>query len=375
MKRSYLFLLFVCQIFILMANDGAFFTSGNHLIPISETDISVKKEILSINRINAQQVEVMVYYEFHNPKNDKKLTVGFEAMSPSGDAQVSPIEGRHPYISDFTVEVNDKILSYKVALVDDSLYYKDGSVNELNSTQISDKTYDGWAEYSYVYYFDATFKSGLNVVKHTYTFDLSGGVMYNYNFDYVLSAAMRWGNKQIDDFTLIINMGDFQDYHVRRTFFDSSKEWIITGIGKLEDSVPVLPFLNEDGEIQENEKATQFYIRKGTIIFKKQDFKPKGELYLVSPRIMQQNYESFNYKEQAVLPLTTELYYESTETDEVSKKILRNLPFAKRGYVFSNPVLRQYYNNQPWYIPNPSYKSKMDDLTKSEQEWVVRWSE
>jgi len=358
-----------------MANDGAFFTSGNHLIPISETDISVKKEILSINRINAQQVEVMVYYEFHNPKNDKKLTVGFEAMSPSGDAQVSPIEGRHPYISDFTVEVNDKILSYKVALVDDSLYYKDGSVNELNSTQISDKTYDGWAEYSYVYYFDATFKSGLNVVKHTYTFDLSGGVMYNYNFDYVLSAAMRWGNKQIDDFTLIINMGDFQDYHVRRTFFDSSKEWIITGIGKLEDSVPVLPFLNEDGEIQENEKATQFYIRKGTIIFKKQDFKPKGELYLVSPRIMQQNYESFNYKEQAVLPLTTELYYESTETDEVSKKILRNLPFAKRGYVFSNPVLRQYYNNQPWYIPNPSYKSKMDDLTKSEQEWVVRWSE
>lgn len=32
------------------ANDGAFFAKGNHLIPINETDISVKKEILSIKK-------------------------------------------------------------------------------------------------------------------------------------------------------------------------------------------------------------------------------------------------------------------------------------------------------------------------------------
>ena len=35
----------------LYANDGAFFGSGNHLVPIRETDISVQKEILYLKKI------------------------------------------------------------------------------------------------------------------------------------------------------------------------------------------------------------------------------------------------------------------------------------------------------------------------------------
>lgn len=365
----YLLVVFFC-VYNLQANDSAYFTSGNHLIPISESDIHVQKEILSINRKSESEIEVMVYYEFYNPNKSKKITVGFEAMSPSGDAQVTPKDGRHPYISEFTVEVNSSILPYKVAMVDDSLYYKNGQIKGLESKQIADKSYDGWAEYSYVYYFDAVFNQGLNIVKHTYTFDLSGGVMYNYNFDYVLSAAARWGNKQIDDFTLIVNMGEFQDFYIRKTFFDNIKDWNIVGIGKaMNKSIDWL----EGTELEES--VLHFYMMKGSLVFRKQNFVPKDELFLISPRFMQIiDYDHFDYRRQLQLPLTTELYFEST-ADDLSKKILRNLPFAKRGYVFSNPELKKYYTNQFWYIPNPSYKSNMDDLAPKEQEWVLRWSE
>ena len=61
----------------LFANDGAFFARGNQLIPIQETSISVKKEILSIKKIRNQFVEVSVYYEFFNPDADKEIIVGF----------------------------------------------------------------------------------------------------------------------------------------------------------------------------------------------------------------------------------------------------------------------------------------------------------
>ena len=81
----------------LYANDGAFFGSGNHLVPIMETDISVQKEILYLKKIQNKYIEVSVYYEFFNPKEDKEITVGFEAESPSGDVDGAPKNGHHPY--------------------------------------------------------------------------------------------------------------------------------------------------------------------------------------------------------------------------------------------------------------------------------------
>jgi hypothetical protein len=53
----------VCSL-LTKANDGAFRVNGNQLIPMYETQVSVKKEILQIRRLNASQAEVDVYYEF-----------------------------------------------------------------------------------------------------------------------------------------------------------------------------------------------------------------------------------------------------------------------------------------------------------------------
>jgi len=68
--EKYLTLLFLLTTHLLFANDGAYYASGNHLIPISETDIAVKKEILTLKKIRNQYIEVTVYYEFFNPKEE-----------------------------------------------------------------------------------------------------------------------------------------------------------------------------------------------------------------------------------------------------------------------------------------------------------------
>lgn len=372
MKRLTQLILLIFLSLSLLANDGAFFANGNQLIPMGETDISVTKEVLTIKRRNKTQIDVTVYYEFINPKELKKIIVGFESNIPSGDADPAPKNNEHPNIYNFTVDLNNTILPYNVSLVTDSVYYKNGKVEgralrDINKKLDWDEIND-WGSTKYVYYFDAPFKKGLNTIKHTYTFDLSGSVTYNYDFDYVLSAAMRWGNHQIDDFTLIIDMGDFEDFYINNKPFTDS-EWIVTGIGKIIKNTTTTSWWDSD----EGNKSTfdRFLMTKGQIIFQKKNYKPEGELFLFSERFYPENWQSFDYEKQPTIPIF-EIEYEDA-ADAISRKVLRNLPFARRGYVFSSPELKEYYANQVWYIPNPNYKADMQGLTPKEQQWVNRW--
>ncbi|NDV77927.1 YARHG domain-containing protein [Dysgonomonas sp. 511] len=365
MKRFTQLALFLFFILSLSANDGSYYISGNHLIPIQESDISVRKEILTIKRIGNRQVKVTVYYEFFNPANAKTITVGFEARSPYGDADTRPLNGQHPNMSAFTVKINNQRLPYKVAIVSDSVYYSNGRFKTLSQEEVREQTYEGYADFFYVYHFNATFKKGLNIVEHTYTCDLSGSVMETYSFDYVLTAAMRWANKQIDDFTLIIDMGDYQDFYVQNAPFGRNPDWTMKGTGKMIEN-----------EKESDRAATRFYIRKGRIEYKAMNFSPKAELFMFSPRFYPVNYESFDYKEDTFLPFGVEsdIYHESV-ANSMSKRILRNLPFARRGYKFSTPQIQAYYEAQEWYMPDPNYRSSMESLTEDEQAHVKKYSD
>ena len=252
---------------IAFANDGAFFAKGNHLIPINETDVRVTKEILTLKNVRNKFIEVTVYYEFFNPNNEKKITVGFEAFSPQGDVDGEPKNGLHPYMRDFTVELNKSILNYKVAYVADSLYVQNGIVSSIDMKKFEGSTSGNYVDFYYVYHFEATFKKGLNIIKHTYNYDLSGSVDFNYEFEYVLTAANRWGNKQIDDFTLIIDNGEFETFSIDKTFFKNADEWLINGIGKTQD------IKGSPNAFIEND-ALKFHLQKGNLIFQKKNFKP-----------------------------------------------------------------------------------------------------
>jgi hypothetical protein len=70
-------------------------------------------------------------------------------------------------------------------------------------------------------------------------------------------------------------------------------------------------------------------------------------------------------------------YYQQNQIKEpetdLQKKILKNLPFARRGYIFQNADLKKFYEKQEWYIPNPNYEPNTDLLTETEKQWLNKW--
>ena len=342
-------------------NDGAFRVSGNQLKPMYETNISVQKEILTIKAIGSRQASVDVYYEFFNPGEARELEVGFEAFSPSGDVNTEPVAGEHPYISDFSVTMNGAHIPYKVTIVHDSLYYRNGKYKAMPMSEVLKETDEINVDFFYVYHFRTLFKKGLNIIHHTYRVDLSNSIEELYSFQYVLTAAGRWANRQIDDFTLNVDMGDFQDFNIDKNFYKSTEEWQIKGTGK------------------KIEKNAEFIIRSGSLVFQKKNFKPAGEFYMASrnsydfsEKASEERDTLFNYKKDP-LPFSIESQNEiNPPLNEFSKTILKNLPFARRGYIFKNPEISAYYYKQKWYLPDPRYVPDLKLITREEQLWLKK---
>jgi hypothetical protein len=258
------------------ANDGEFYSEGNQLIPINDTTISVQKEILTIDRIPGKEYwdtkyAVTVYYEFFNPGDEKDVIVGFESISAEG------------YIRNFKVVMNGDSLQHEVKCLqfprdDDGQfklytprtgYYKDGQfVEDVWGPDDNEEFYFYENLCFNVYHFNAHFKKGVNIIQHTYIFDGAADNMSQYVFQYVLTAANRWANNGIDDFTLILNMGDDQTLYIEKSFFDSASEWTFDGTAEAD---------NEKSSWQE------FHLNKGSLVFHKRKFHPDGELFLYSP--------------------------------------------------------------------------------------------
>ncbi len=362
---KFMTLCFVLISAISYANDGVYYASGNHLIPIFETDISVQKEILTVKKINHDFIEVTVYYEFFNPKAAKEVIVGFEAFSPAGDVDPTPKNGQHPFMKNFTVKLNDKILGYDIAYVDDQEYAKTGKVNSLDLKTLVSNEID-IQDFYYVYHFKANFQPGVNKIIHTYTYKLSSSVEEYYNFDYVLTAANRWANKQIDDFTLILDMGECEEFRLGKTFYRENSEWLINGLGKMTNHT------KNDYDYADYEE-TECVIQSGNLIFEKKNFHPEGELYVSSRRIYPTTDEPSMFNTPLSYSYFTYNYWEMEPTTELEKKILRNLPYARRGYVFKNADLQNYFSKQSWYMANLNYSSDTEGLHPLELEGVERY--
>lgn len=199
------------------ANDAVFYMSGATLVPIKETDISISKEILTITVGKDDYATVDVYYEFYNPKKSKTVTMAFEAMAPS----YGPIhrDGTHPFIKDFTVQMNGSSLPFENALIE-SEYGKPTDYTPLtvgesdpdeededgmpDGDYVYDEKQDKYVPFSYCYFFTANFKKGVNTVHHTYRYRMNQNIYANYVIDYWLTPAARWAGGKIGDFTLRI---------------------------------------------------------------------------------------------------------------------------------------------------------------------------
>ena len=165
MKRN-LLRLFATIIFTLVAvgtfaNDGVYYVNGNQLVPIHETDIAVKKEILTISLCDDGYARVDVQYEFMNNGSAKTVEMGFEATAPYNAEAPLNKKGGHPFISDFTVTMNGTPLKYSNSIVltkydedcdfvpVDFNKYKPGDEDHL----LYDPETDDMVPYAYAYYF------------------------------------------------------------------------------------------------------------------------------------------------------------------------------------------------------------------------------
>lgn len=243
--KSILSLIFilVCSAMHVRANDGVYYTSGNFLVPVSETDISVAKEILTITIGKDSMATVDVYYEFENPKKPKTVTMAFEATPPY-NAWGQPMyrNGGHPNIENFTVTMNGKQLDYKNALVatqfDENGYKVDFTPLDMSQWKtygevpdsilfepdaLYNKALDSLISFAYAYFFEAPFKKGKNIVHHTYSYKMSYNVEEKFNIPYWLTPATRWANGQVDDFTLRIKSEQHTEFCIADSLFQQAE--------------------------------------------------------------------------------------------------------------------------------------------------------
>ena len=351
-KHIILFTVFMLAAGKASANDGVYFTSGSLLVPIHETDIAVKKEILTISLCDDGMAHVTVDYEFMNNGTEKTVEMGFEAAPPYNSGDELNRNGGHPHIKDFTVVMNGKTLTYN---------------NMLSVSGKLDTPYTGTGftedgafpdNYSYVYRFKAPFKHGINTVRHTYQYRMSTGVGRTFEVPYWLTPAKRWANRQIDDFTLRISAPNTaKHFMLADSLFTGSEFRTVEGKGKIRHRKVW------DGSYVE------VALRNGTVEWHGTNFKPEDDIDIVSADMY------INLNEDN--PLGT--FYDRSENYviwpmgmNVNKRIARNLPYANRGYVFKDAALKKYFSQFWWYMPDPSYQPSQKDFTPRELRLVNR---
>lgn len=359
-----------------MANDGVYYTSGNQLVPLRETDIQVKKEILTIDVSDPTFARVDVYYEFLNPTGkEKTLLMGFEADPPySPDGAGFYEDGANPNIVDFNVEFNGNVLMHDNAVAALGKEFKPLNVKEW-------KLYEDYGDaivrkdnpdvvlnhFAYVYYFNATFRPGINKVHHTYSYRKSMSVGMSFSVPYKLSPAARWANGCIDDFTLIVKSDQPRHFVINRNALDGATKLGTTGKVKT--------------------RVTKYYdtpmweiaISSGTVVFTATKFKPSAEeeLSISSADLLYFSSEQSKLGDYYDRDNAMMLFYDGEVNRQkiapaLRKRIIKNLPYAHRGHVFKDAALKKYFESLFWYIPNPEYKDDTSGFTKSDWEYVNR---
>ena len=372
-----------------IANDSEYYSVGNQLVPVQSTQISVMKEILTVNLTNDGVTHFDVYYEFRNDGPATDILMGFEAMPPKVSSFETRADAPHPSITDFQVKMNGTPLPYKNALSENGL--QDG----LHPVEISQWVYNQdletpvhisdasrYLRYAYVYYFNAHFRPGINVVHHTYAYKESNGVNQTFWIDYKLTPANRWANKRIDDFTLrITSNGISKHFAMNKAPFIGAK--VETNVRYGTAKMRELTW----GDIDDESARHNYYevtMRDAVVEWHITNFQPQAELLLSSVDMMVINHQFLNYQSTTGEAFGESVYYDGgvnfvlttdgklTGNHALNQRIVRNLPYAARGYQFKNPQLRKFFNSQWWYMPNPNYNPEVERLFTPRERQIVK---
>ena len=365
MKKIFLVIMFCFLSIFAFANDWEFGSEGEHMIPLKGSNMSIKKEKITL-KLTSDGMLVNVKFTFDNPTAENKIVGFVTPESGNGGYYEEENVTRKPEplnIKNFKTTVNGKEVKSNVELLSKLL-----SRGVLDNNIVTEyvKAEKEKEFYNYVYYFNADFKQGENVVEHSYFYTGSYGV-YERDFEYVVTTISKWKNKTVEDFEIEVYPGN---YFVKLpySFWTNTKKinWEIVGKGKMITVAPTKQPNDEDATILEKTGVVYSKLDNGFIRYKTKNFSPTDNFYMVRmDNILGFDYEfqegkiqGYKFKDDYFTFLRETVYddYPSIVSSLKDLKdkdldIIRNYPYAFAGYDFARKDLKDYFSQFIWYSP------------------------
>ena len=364
MKKFILAILFCFLSIFSFANDWEFGSEGEHIIPLKGSNMSIKKEKITL-KLTADGMLVNVKFTFDNPTAENKIVGFVTPESGNGeeeDETTKPKRKAEPLkIKNFKTIVNGKEVKSNVELLSKLL-----SKGILDNNIIKEHTEKEKNFYNYVYYFNADFKQGENIVEHSYYYTGSYGV-YERDFEYVVTTISKWKNKTVEDFEIEVHP---ENYFVKLpySFWKNNKKinWEIVGKGKMVTIAPTKQFNDEDATGLERYGTIYLKLNNGFVRYKTKNFSPIDDFYMVRmDNILGFDYEypegtiqGYKFKDEYFETVRNEMYSNYSDIvislkslNDKDLDIIRNYPYALAGYDFARKDLKDYFSQFIWYSP------------------------
>ena len=366
MKKIFLAIIFCFLSIFAFANDWEFGSEGEHIIPLKGSNMSIKKEKITL-KLTPDGMLVNVKFVFDSPNAENKI-IGF-VTPESGNGgyyeEENVIRKPEPLkIKNFKTTVNGKEVKSNVELLS-KLLSKGVLDNNIVTEYVKEEKEKEY--YNYVYYFNADFKQGENIVEHSYFYTGSYGV-YEREFGYVVTTISKWKNQTVEDFEIEVQPGA---YFVRLpyTFWNDAKkiDWKIVGKGKMVSLAPTKPANDKDAS--DIEKFGRVYIKldnNSSIRYKTKKFSPNSNFYATRmDNILGFDYEypegtvqGYKFKDDYFGTVRNEMYSNYSDIvvslkslNDKDLDIIRNYPYALAGYDFTRKDLKDYFSQFVWYNP------------------------
>ena len=364
MKKIFLAIIFCFLSIFAFANDWEFGSEGEHIIPLKGSNMSIKKEKITLKLIPDGML-VNVKFVFDSPNAENKIIGFVTPESGNGeeeDETTKPKRKPEPLnIKNFKTVVNGKEVKSNVELLSKLL-----SKGVLDNNIIKEYTEKEKTFYNYVYYFNADFKQGENVVEHSYFYTGSYGV-YERDFEYVVTTISKWKNKTVEDFEIEVYP---ENYFVKLpySFWKDNKKinWEIVGKGKMLAIAPTKKVTDEDATGLEKFGVVYLRLDNGFVKYKTKNFSPTDNFYMVRmDNILGFEYEfpegkiqGYKFKDDYFTILRETVYDDYSDIVASLKDlkdkdldIVRNYPYAFAGYDFARKDLKDYFSQFVWYNP------------------------
>ncbi|WP_270466814.1 YARHG domain-containing protein [Fusobacterium polymorphum] len=384
MKKILLAILFCLLSIFTFANDWEFGSEGEHIIPLKGSNMSIKKEKITL-KLTPDGMLVNVKFTFDNPTAENKIVGFVTPESGNGEEEDETTKPKRKAellkIKNFKTTVNGKEVKSNVELLSKLL-----SKGVLDNNIIKEYTEKEKTFYNYVYYFNADFKQGENVVEHSYFYTGSYGV-YERDFEYVVTTISKWKNQTVEDFEIEVYPGN---YFVKLpySFWKDNKKinWEVVGKGKMVTIAPTKKSNDEDATGLERYGIIYLKLNNGFVRYKTKNFSPNQDFYMTRmDNILGFEYEypegkvqGYKFKDKYFEILREVAYSDYSGIIDSLKNlsdedldIVRNYPYAFAGYDFARKDLKDYFSQFIWYSPigkNVKIDSSFNNIIKAVDE-------